>query len=77
MLILALATSPFVTGLLARYEVGNYSFWLLAHILSGELLLVAIPFTKLSHIVLFFATRAQLGMDYAIKRGGKKAHIAW
>jgi nitrate reductase gamma subunit len=77
MLILALATSPFITGLLARYEVGNYSFWLLAHILSGELLLVAIPFTKLSHIVLFFATRAQLGMDYAIKRGGKKAHIAW
>lgn len=78
LLILALATAPFITGLLARYEVGNYYFWLITHILSGEILLIAIPFTKLSHIVLFFATRAQLGMDYAIKRGGERnAHLAW
>jgi nitrate reductase gamma subunit len=78
LLILALAVAPFATGLLARYEVGNYAFWLLAHILSGEILLIAIPFTKLSHIALFFATRAQLGMDYAIKRGGQRnAHLTW
>lgn len=78
LLLLALATAPFITGLLARYEVGNYTFWLLAHILSAEILLIAIPFTKLSHIVLFFASRAQLGMDYAIKRGGQRnAHLAW
>ena len=77
LLILALAATPFITGLLARYEVGNYSFWLMAHIISGEILLLAIPFTKLSHIVLFFATRAQLGMDYAIKRGGEKTDMAW
>ncbi len=78
LLILALATAPFITGLFARYEVGNYYFWLMAHIFSGEILLIAIPFTKLSHIVLFFATRAQLGMDYAIKRGGERnAHLAW
>jgi nitrate reductase gamma subunit len=78
LLILALATAPFITGLLARYEAGNYSFWLMAHILSGEILLIAVPFTKLSHVVLFFATRAQLGMDYAIKRGGQRnAHLTW
>jgi nitrate reductase gamma subunit len=78
LLILALAVAPFATGLLARYEVGNYAFWLLAHILSGQILLIAIPFTKLSHIALFFATRAQLGMDYAIKRGGQRnAHLTW
>ncbi len=34
--------------------------------------LVAIPFTKLSHVFLFFASRAQLGMDFGIKRGGLK-----
>jgi nitrate reductase gamma subunit len=77
LLILFLAAAPFVTGLLARYEVGSYSFWLIAHILSGEILLIAIPFTKLSHIALFFASRAQLGMDYAIKRGGERAHLSW
>jgi nitrate reductase gamma subunit len=77
-LILLVSVAPFVTGLLARYEVGSYSFWLVLHILCGEVLLIAIPFTKLSHIVLFFASRAQLGMDYAIKRGGMKGKgMAW
>ncbi len=77
-LILALAVAPFLTGLLARYELGGSSFWLPAHILSGEILLMAIPFTKLSHAFLFFASRAQLGMDYGIKRGGLKGtKMAW
>lgn len=77
-LILLIAVAPFVTGLLARYEVGNYTFWLTLHILCGEILLIAIPFTKLSHIALFFASRAQLGMDYAIKRGGMRGKgMAW
>lgn len=76
--ILFISTAPFITGLIARYEIGNYSFWLLIHIICGEILLIAIPFTKLSHIVLFFASRIQLGMDYAIKRGGLKGKgVAW
>ena len=76
--ILFISVAPFITGLLARYEVGSYDFWLILHILFGEVLLIAIPFTKLSHIVLFFASRAQLGMDYAIKRGGLKGKgMAW
>lgn len=78
--ILALSAAPFATGLMARYAVGDASFWLLVHIACGEALLVAAPFTKLSHIVLFFMSRAQLGMDYGIKRGGLKTHskgMAW
>ncbi|MBW1650817.1 MAG: respiratory nitrate reductase subunit gamma [Deltaproteobacteria bacterium] len=71
--ILFLSVAPFITGLCARYEVGNYLFWLYLHIICGEALLIAAPFTKLSHIVLFFASRAQLGMDYGIKRGGMKS----
>ena len=77
-LIIAIAVAPFITGLIARFQVGDYQFWLIAHILAGELLLIAIPFTKLSHFVLFFLTRAQLGMDYGIKRGGMKGKgLAW
>ncbi len=70
--ILVISLLPFVTGLLARYQVGDYSFWLNAHILTGEIVLLAIPFTKLSHVFLFFASRAQIGMDWGIKRGGLK-----
>ncbi|MCK5313100.1 MAG: hypothetical protein KAJ62_13370 [Desulfobacteraceae bacterium] len=77
-LILLIAIAPFVTGLLARYQVGEYSVLLNVHIFCGEVLLIAIPFTKLSHVFLFFASRAQLGMDFGIKRGGMKGtKMAW
>jgi len=77
-LIMAISLAPFITGLLAHHQFGNYDFWLICHILSGEIFLAAIPFTKLSHFVLFFASRAQLGMDYGIKRGGMKGKgLAW
>lgn len=69
-LILALVLTPFLTGFLAVQQVGNYKLWLICHIVSGELMLILAPFTKLSHIVLYFASRIQIGMDYAIKRGG-------
>ena len=76
--ILLISMAPFITGMLARYQVGDYSFWLNAHILTGEIVLFAIPFTKLSHVFLFFASRAQLGMDFGIKRGGLKgSKMAW
>ena len=70
--LLILSALPFITGLAARYQWGDYVFWLNLHILSGELILLAIPFTKFSHIFLFFASRAQIGMDFGIKRGGMK-----
>ncbi|MCK5230707.1 MAG: hypothetical protein KAR13_10610 [Desulfobulbaceae bacterium] len=78
-LILLIAVAPFVTGFMARYQFSDYQFWLLAHIISGEIMLIAIPFTKLSHFVLFFCSRAQLGMDFGIKRGGMKGNkqLTW
>ena len=77
-LILFLSAAPFITGIICRYELGAYSFWLLLHIICGEILLISIPFTKLSHIFLFFLSRAQLGMDFGIKRGGMKGKgMAW
>ena len=77
-LLLAIAIAPFVTGFLARLQVPGYSGWVMAHIICGEIMLIAIPFTKLSHVILFFLSRAQIGMDYGIKRGGMKGKgIAW
>ncbi len=77
-LLLVITVAPFVTGLIARYDLGNYDFWLALHILCGEIWLLCLPFTKLSHAVLFFMSRMQLGMDYGIKRGGMKgSNMAW
>jgi len=77
-LLLAVAVAPFITGLMAIYRVPDYSLWLVVHIICGEIFLAAIPLTKLSHFILFFLSRAQLGMDYGIKRGGMKGKgLAW
>lgn len=76
--LLLLTLAPFVTGFLAVQNAPGYEFWLFAHIIAGEALLIAIPLTKLSHVVLFFLTRAQIGMDFGIKRGGMKGRgISW
>lgn len=76
--VLTIAVAPFLSGFLAFHQVGNYDFWIVVHVLCGEVMLVAIPFTKLSHFLLFFLSRAQLGMDYGIKRGGmKNKGMAW
>ncbi|MDL2314185.1 respiratory nitrate reductase subunit gamma [Desulfovibrio sp. OttesenSCG-928-C14] len=69
-LLIGLACFLLVTGFLAAVGFAGYGFWLFLHVLAGDILLIIAPFTKLSHIVLFFASRIQIGMDFAIKRGG-------
>ncbi len=71
-LLLLITVMPFITGFIAYHQAYDYNFWLIAHIISGEIWLIAVPFTKLSHFILFFCTRAQIGFDYGIKRGGMK-----
>jgi nitrate reductase gamma subunit len=80
--LLLLTVAPFATGFLTVYQAPNpwaiQDFWLYAHILSGELLLMAIPFTKLFHVVGYFLSRGQLGVDFGVKRAFKaKGGFAW
>jgi nitrate reductase gamma subunit len=55
---------PFVTGFLAYHQWGPYRPILILHILSGELLLVSIPFSKLVHMVMFVFSRAYMGSEF-------------
>lgn len=70
--IILLAVLPFITGFIAMLHLESYNFWIILHIICGEIMLILAPFTKLSHIVLFFASRWQLGADFSIKRGGHR-----
>jgi nitrate reductase gamma subunit len=74
-----LTVAPMLTGFVAAHTGGGEaSPWLVAHVVAGELMLMALPFTKLSHVVLFFLSRAQIGMDFGMKRGGQKGRgLVW
>ena len=77
-MILVISVLPFLTGFISAHSADEKPFWLLAHIVTGEIWLLAIPFTKLAHVVLFFMSRIQIGMDFGIKRGGMKGRgIVW
>lgn len=49
---------PLISGFLLMHPMGmSYKMALALHIMSAELLLIAIPFTKLSHMVSIFISR--------------------
>ncbi len=55
---------PFLSGFLASHHWGPYRPLLILHILSGELLLMSIPFTRLGHMFYFFLARIYMGADF-------------
>ena len=69
--LLALVMLPFLTGFLAYHQLGPYRPMLILHILTGEILLVAIPFTRLSHMFFFFFTRAYMGSEFGNVRNAR------
>jgi nitrate reductase gamma subunit len=69
--LLILTTAPFITGFLAYHQWGPYETLLILHILLAQALLILIPFTKLSHMILFFFTRAFIGFEMGSRRGAR------
>lgn len=62
--VLAVTAAPFITGLLAYHQWIEYKPILIAHILSGQVMLLAIPFTRLGHMIFFLVTRGYIGSEY-------------
>jgi nitrate reductase gamma subunit len=69
--LLAMTTLPFLTGFLAYHQWGPYEVLLILHIVLSQILLILIPITKLSHMVLFFFTRAFIGFEMGGRRGAR------
>lgn len=76
---LLLTLLPLVSGFVAAHAGPEAEGAYVAHLITGTLFLVLAPFTRLSHLVLYFLSRAQIGMDFAIKRGGRSrgAFFPW
>jgi len=69
--ILAIVAAPFVTGFIAYHQWVNYQFFMILHIISGEIMLVTIPFTRLSHMLFSPFTRAYMGSEFGGVRNAK------
>ncbi len=69
--LLILTSLPFITGFMAYHQIGPYKIMLVLHMLSAELLLILIPFSKLGHLILYFFTRAFIGFEMGERRGAR------
>jgi nitrate reductase gamma subunit len=67
--ILFVTLTPFVTGFLAFRQWFDYPTVMIIHIVSGELMLMLIPFTKLGHMIYFFLYRLLIGSEYSFGQG--------
>ena len=70
-LLLFITAAPFLTGFFAYHQWFDYKTIITLHILAGEAMLIAIPFTKLGHMVFFFFIRILLGSEYSFWRGNR------
>ena len=59
---------PFLTGFLAAHTGFMSGSMYTIHVMSGELMLILIPLTKLSHFILFFPSRMVIGIEWG-RRG--------
>ncbi len=69
--VLVIAAAPFATGLLSRHHLGPTELLAVLHVLTGEIFLVAIPFTRISHALLAPLTRAYMGSEFGAVRCAK------
>jgi nitrate reductase gamma subunit len=72
-LLIIVTALPFVTGYFLTHGTLDSTAFLgdnmsLIHMLSGELMLILIPLTRLSHAFLFFFSRAATGIEFG-RRG--------
>ena len=66
--ILAIVVAPFITGFLAYHQWFSYPLMMSLHVLAGDIMLAAIPFTRLSHMILSPFTRAYMGSEFGAVR---------
>jgi nitrate reductase gamma subunit len=65
-LILLISLMPFLTGFFAFHQLLlPHKTMVILHMIFGEIMLIAIPFTRLFHMFYFFLTRSFMGSQFA------------
>jgi nitrate reductase gamma subunit len=69
--ILLLIIAPFITAFIAYHQFYYYKTCLYIHIITGEIAIIAVPFTKLGHMPFLLLSRFFIGGEYNRKRGNR------
>lgn len=69
--IVLLVIAPFLTGFLAHKQLLPYDVMIVLHIVTGCLWLIAIPFTRLAHMIWFFLSRSYMGSEFGAVRNSR------
>ncbi len=71
-LILLLVAAPFVTGYMAYHQWLDYRTVLVVHMIAGEIVIGAIPFTKLGHMPFLIFSRFFMSSESAWRPGKRR-----
>jgi nitrate reductase gamma subunit len=70
-LFILIVALPFITGFIAYHQLFLYKYMVIAHVISGELMIILIPFTRFFHMFLAPITRAYTGSEFGGVRHAK------
>ncbi len=62
---------PFLTGFLAYHQLFAYPWMMILHVLSGEIMIILIPYTRFFHMFMAPFTRAYTGSEFGGVRHAK------
>ncbi|MCP3875569.1 MAG: respiratory nitrate reductase subunit gamma [Desulfobacteraceae bacterium] len=63
-ILLILIFASFLTGFLAFHQMGPYRPFIILHLLSSEILIAMIPFSRLWHMIIYPFSRYYMGADF-------------
>jgi nitrate reductase gamma subunit len=69
--VLLLVIAPFITAFIAYHQFFYYRTFLFIHIITGEIAIMAVPFTRLGHMPFFIFSRFFISGEYNRKRGNR------
>ncbi|MEI6385331.1 MAG: hypothetical protein WCQ50_01765 [Spirochaetota bacterium] len=72
LVVLLLVAAPFVSAYLAYHQAWDYHGILVTHMLLGELLIAAIPFTKLGHMPFLLFSRLFMAGERSARHAGRR-----
>jgi nitrate reductase gamma subunit len=71
-LIIFLTAVPFATGFLAVHGFSDYTLLIILHVLSVNLIMLSLPFSKFVHSAFFFLSRFFVGSEYSFSEGSRR-----